>query len=102
MSDFVFTHTIPFSGGTCAWVGLDLADSVALAALGLEDLGPDLDVEPGMVSTRASRGHHLGRYCPEERVLGFQRHRCRQGEAHEGPHRCWCGRWLGLRLHAGR
>src|ERR1700737_2468349 len=29
---------MPFSGGTCAWVGLDFADSVALAGLGLDDL----------------------------------------------------------------
>src|ERR1700730_13065020 len=29
---------MPFSGGTCAWVGLDFADSVALAGLGLDGL----------------------------------------------------------------
>jgi hypothetical protein len=36
----------------------------------------------------------LGRYCPEERVLAFQRHRSRRAKAHKGQHLCWCGRLL--------
>jgi hypothetical protein len=31
----------------------------------------------------------LGRYCPEERVLALQRHRCRRAKTHEGLLLLW-------------
>ena len=35
----------------------------------------------------------LGQYCGIEHILdGWQRHRCRLSEAHEGQHVCWCDR----------